>query len=256
MTPIQQAVAWWCFVPGKLGPEAFVRAVAEAGYAGIDLAPQEYWPLIRDHGLALSAVGGHGSIALGLNRRDQHDRIEAELRAQIALAEQWHTANLICFAGSRDGLTNAEGIAATAEGLARVAGAAEAAGVTLTLELLNSKVDHPGYQADHTAWGVNVIERVGSPRVKLLYDIYHMQIMEGDLIRTLQGAAAHIGHYHTAGNPGRHELDEAQEINYHAVLRAIAGTGYQGFISHEFIPAGDPIDAIKTTLAKYAGDLG
>ena len=154
MTPIQQAVAWWCFVPGKLGPEAFVRAVAEAGYAGIDLAPQEYWPLIPTTGWR-SRRWRARLIALGVNRRDQHDRIEAELRAQIALAEQWHTDNLICFAGSRDGLTNAEGIAATAEGLARVADAAEAAGVTLTLELLNSKVDHPGYQADHTAWGVD-----------------------------------------------------------------------------------------------------
>ena len=255
MTKIAQAVAWWCFVPAKLSPEAFVRAVAEAGYGAIDLAPQEYWPLIRDHGLALSAVGGHGSIAVGLNRPDQHDRIEGELRAQLALAEQWHIPNLICFAGSRDSLSDEEGIEQTAAGLARVAPAAEAAGVTLVLELLNSKVDHPGYAADHTAWGVAVVERVGSPRVKLLYDIYHMQIMEGDVIRTLQGAQKHIAHYHTAGNPGRHDLDDEQEIYYPAVLRAIVGTGYAGTIAHEFVPKGDPVQALKATFKMCAAHL-
>jgi len=248
MVNIKQAVAWWCFVPGKLSPEAFVRAVAEAGYSAIDLAPQEFWPLILDRGLALSAVGGHGSIALGLNQPDQHARIEAELRAQIALAEQWHIPNLICFAGSRAGLSEAQGAENTAACLARVAPAAEAAGVTLVLELLNSKVDHPGYQADHTAWGVQVCERVASPRMKLLYDIYHMQIMEGDLIRTMQGAQAHIAHYHTAGNPGRHDLDDQQEITYPAVLRAIVGTGYTGYIAHEFIPKGEPVAALRETF--------
>src|SRR5258706_5175186 len=198
MGHILQAVAWWCFVPSLMTPQAFVQAAAEAGYAAIDLAPDEYWPLIQSHGLALSAVGGHGSIPIGLNRPDQHARIEAELRARIAQAERWHIANLICFAGSRDGLSEAQGIENSAACLARVAPAAEAAGVNLVLELLNSKVDHPGYQADHTAWGAAVIQQVGSPRVKLLYDIYHMQIMEGDLIRTLTGAQALIGHYHTA----------------------------------------------------------
>jgi len=255
MPSIQQAVAWWCFVPSLMTPEAFVRAVAEAGYAAIDLAPPAYWPLIAEHGLALSAVGGHGSIAAGLNQPDQHARIEAELRAVIAQAEQWHIANLICFAGSRGGLSEAQGLANTADCLARVAPAAEAAGVNLVLELLNSKVDHPDYQADHTAWGAAVIQRVGSPRVKLLYDIYHMQIMEGDLIRTLTGAQAFIGHYHTAGNPGRHDLDLDQEIHYPAVLRAIAATGYSGYVAHEFIPKGDPVQALKQTFGDCAAYL-
>ncbi len=255
MINIAQAVAWWPFVPAKMSPETFVRAVAEAGYAAIDLAPQEYWPLITSHGLALSAVGGHGSIALGLNRADQHDRIEGELRAQLALAARWHIPNLICFSGSRESQSDEQGIELSAAGLARVAPAAEAAGVTLVLELLNSKVDHPGYQADHTAWGVQVCERVGSPRVKLLYDIYHMQIMEGDIIRTLQAAQAHIAHYHTAGNPGRHDLDQEQEINYPAVLRAIAATGYSGTIAHEFIPKGDAVEALQRTFKECAEDL-
>ncbi|MEP7357891.1 MAG: TIM barrel protein [Anaerolineales bacterium] len=249
MSQIKQSVAWWCFVPGKLAPEPFVRAVAEAGYTAIDLVPPEYWPLVREHGLALSAVNGHASIPVGLNRPDQHDRIEAEIRANLALAERWHAANLICFAGNRDGLSEEAGIENTAACLARVAPAAEAAGVTLLLELLNSKVDHPDYQADHTAWGAQVCQRVGSARVRLLYDIYHMQIMEGDLIRTLSGAQALIGHYHTAGNPGRNDLDEAQEINYPAVLRAIAATGYAGYIAHEFIPKGDPVPALRAAFA-------
>ena len=255
MSKILQSVAWWCFVPGKLTPDQFVRAVAQAGYAGIDLAPQAYWPLITDHGLAISATEGHASIALGLNRPDQHDRIQREIHARLALAEKWHIPNLICFSGSRDGQADEVGIETTAAGLARVAAAAESAGVTLVLELLNSKVDHPDYQADRTAWGVQVCERVGSPRVRLLYDIYHMQIMEGDLIRTLRRHQALIGHYHTAGNPGRNDLDEAQEINYPAVLRAIAATDYTGFIAHEFVPKGDAVLALQTTFATCAAYL-
>ena len=252
MSKILQSVAWWCFVPGKMSPEAFVRAVAEAGYAAIDLAPQEYWQLIADHGLALSATDGHASITIGLNRVDQHDRIKREIQARLALAEKWHIANLICFSGSREGQGDERGIETTAAGLARVSDAAESAGVTLVLELLNSKVDHPGYQADRTAWGVEVCQSVASPRVRLLYDIYHMQIMEGDLIRTLLGAQSVIGHYHTAGNPGRGDLDDAQEINYPAVLRAIAATGYAGYIAHEFIPKGDPVAALQAAFALCA----
>lgn len=255
MAKISQSVAWWCFVPAQLAPEQFVRAVAEAGYAGIDLVPQAYWPLVADHGLAISAIDGHASITLGLNRADQHARIEQELRARIALAEQWRIPNIICFSGSRAGQAEEVGIANTAAGLARVATAAESAGVTLVLELLNSKVDHPDYQADHTAWGLEVCQRVSSPRVRLLYDIYHMQIMEGDLIRTLRAAQTMIGHYHTAGNPGRNDLDEAQEINYPAVLRAIAATGYTGYIAHEFVPKGEPVLALQTTLAACAACL-
>ena len=137
----------------------------------------------------------------------------------------------------------------------RLAPLAEAAGVTLVLELLNSKIDHPDYQADRTPWAAAVCERVGSPRVKVLYDIYHMQIMEGDLIRTLQTYAPLFGHYHTAGCPGRHELDETQEINYHAVLRAIKATGYQGYVVHEFLPVGDPLTSLRATVARYAPDL-
>ena len=255
MGKILQSVAWWCFVPDKLTPEQFVRAAADAGYAAMDLVPEAYWPLVTAHGLALSAVEAHASLTLGLNRLDQHDRIEHEIRARLALAEQWHIPNLICFSGNRDGQADDRGAEITAAGLARVASAAESAGVTLVLELLNSKVDHPGYQADHTAWGMQVCQKVASPRVKLLYDIYHMQIMEGDIIRTLRSAHPLIGHYHTAGNPGRNDLDEAQEINYQAIFRAIAATDYAGYIAHEFVPKGDPVLALQTTFAACAACL-
>jgi hydroxypyruvate isomerase len=245
----QQSAAWWCFVPQFFTPEAFVRTLAELGYTGIDLVPQEYWQLVTDHGLRITAARGHSSLTQGLNRRELHDHLEVELRANLDLAQQWNIPNLICFSGNRAGLSDAEGAAATADGLLRVAGAAEAAGVTLLLELLNSRVDHPDYQADHTAWGVQVCQMANSPAVKLLYDIYHMQIMEGDIIRTLQAAAPWIGHYHTAGNPGRHEPDESQELNYPAIIRAIAATGFSGTICHEFVPAGEPLAALRAALA-------
>src|SRR5258708_6043749 len=254
MINIAQAVAWWPFVPAKMSPETFVRAVAEAGYAAIDLAPQEYWPLITSHGLALSAVGGHGSIALGLNRADQHDRIEGELRAQLALAARWHIPNLICFSGSRESQSDEQGIELSAAGLARVAPAAEAAGVTLVLELLNSKVDHPGYQADHTAWGVRVCEAVGSPRIKLLYDIYHMQIMEGDIIRTIREHHAWFGHYHTAGNPGRNEIRATQELNYPAIVPAIPATGHGRRPRHRPAALRGPADGRNAPRGRDAGE--
>jgi hydroxypyruvate isomerase len=255
MSAIQQSVAWWCFVPGKLGPEQFVEAVAAAGYAGIDLVPPEHWSLVTSHGLRLSAVAGHASLTLGLNRREEHERIARELRANLELAQRFNIPTLICFSGNRRGLGDAEGAAATAAGLALVAAEAEAAGVTLALELLNSKVDHPDYQADRTAWGLEVCRQVGSPRVKLLYDIYHMQIMEGDVIRTIQAAHPQIAHYHTAGNPGRHDLDDTQELFYPAILGAIRATGYAGYLAHEFIPKGDPVAALHTTFALCALQL-
>ena len=256
MTSIKQSAAWWCFVPDKLSPEQFVRTLADLGYAAVDLVPPDYWPLVRDAGLTISAVAGHESLTDGLNRRDQHDRIERELRASLALARRWGIPNLICFSGNRYGVDDTAGAEVTAEGLARVAPAAEDAGVNLVLELLNSKVDHPGYQADHTAWGVEVCQRVGSPRVKLLYDVYHMQIMEGDVVRTIHDASALIGHYHTAGNPGRNDLDDGQELHYPAILREIKETGYAGYIAHEFIPKADPRPALQAAFDLCAASIG
>jgi hydroxypyruvate isomerase len=252
---ITQSVAWWCFTPSLMVPEAFVRAVAGAGFTAIDLVPPEHWDMVRAHGLTISSIRGHESLELGLNRRDQHARIEAELRAAIAQAARIGCPTLVCFSGNRAGLGDAEGAAITAEGLARAAGAAESAGVTLAVELLNSKLDHADYQCDRTAWGVEVCKMVGSPRVRLLYDIYHMQIMEGDIIRTIRASHPFIAHYHTAGVPGRRDLDEDQELHYPAILRAIADTGYAGVVAHEFIPKGDPAAALRDVFARCAPHL-
>lgn len=238
MTPIKQSVSAWCF-DRIMAPEQLARILVDTGYRGVELVSQEHWPLYKEHGLEIVAVNGHRSIEDGLNRRENHDRIEREITANLALAVRWGISNLIVFSGNRRGLDDAAGAETTAEGLRRVARAAEDAGVTLVLELLNSKVDHPDYQCDHTAWGIGVCQAVDSPRVKLLYDIYHMQIMEGDIIRTIRDHHAYFGHYHTAGNPGRNELHEPQELNYAAIMQAIQATGYEGYVGQEFVPLGD-----------------
>ena len=241
---MKTAVAWWCF-ERALGPEELVTAAVQGGYDGIELAPQEEWRRVVDAGLVLASDRGHAPLEDGLNRRENHDRIEAEILERLALAQEWGIPNLICFSGNRGDLDDATGAENTAEGLRRVAQAAEEAGVTLVLELLNSKVDHPDYQCDRTEWGVKVCESVNSPRVKLLYDIYHMQIMEGDLIRTIRTHHAWFGHYHVAGNPGRHEPDDSQEINYPAIYGAIRETGYDRFVGVEFLPTVDPAAALR-----------
>lgn len=245
---LKQSFAWWCFVGCGVLPETLVREAAAIGYTGVDLAGEEHWSLIRDSGLALSAISGHQSIESGLNRRENHERIEQEIRTNLNLAEQWSIPNLICFSGKREGLDDASGAEITAEGLHRLAPLAEDTGVTLLLELLNSKVNHPDYQCDHTGWGVKVCQMVGSLRVRLLYDVYHMQIMEGDIIRTIGEYHDHIAHYHTAGNPGRHEIDSTQELNYPTIVHAIHATGFHGYICHEFRPTGDPVVALRAAF--------
>ena len=241
----KQSIAWWCYARGATTPEQLVRSAAELGYSGVDLVPPEYWQLVRDAGLTISAIGGHASIAEGLNRRENHQRIRQEIEHNLREAERWGIPILICFSGNRAGLPDAVGAEICAEGLRLVAHSAEDAGVTLAIELLNSKVDHPDYQAEKTAWGVQLCEMLASPRVRLLYDIYHMQIMEGDIIRTIQQYHQWFGHYHTAGNPGRHEINATQELNYPAIMQAIRATGYTGFVSQEFIPVGDTIGALR-----------
>ena len=229
-------------------PEAFVRAAAEIGYQGIDLVSPDNYQLVRDHGLEIVSIQGHALIPEGLNRRENRDRIEKELRVNLDRAARWNIPNLVCFSGNRNGLDDATGAEIAAENLSHFAKLAEDAGVTLSLELLNSKVDHADYQCDRTAWGVKVCEMVNSPRVKLLYDIYHMQIMEGDIIRTIQENHRYFAHYHTGGNPGRHEIDDSQELNYPAIVKAIGETGYEGYLGQEFVPTGDPITALKSAL--------
>jgi hydroxypyruvate isomerase len=191
---------------------------------------------------------GGGQIADGLNRLENHAAIEAGLRKNIPLAAKAGVPNVITFSGNRRGMSDQEGARNTVVGLNRVKKIAEDSGVTICLELLNSKVDHPDYMADHTAWGVDVMQQVNSPNVKLLYDIYHMQIMEGDLISTIRANLAWIGHFHTGGVPGRHELDNTQEVQWDGVMRAIAGSGFHGYVAQEFVPAKDPLTSLRQAV--------
>ncbi|PAW76149.1 MAG: xylose isomerase [Verrucomicrobia bacterium Tous-C9LFEB] len=244
---LKQSFSWWCFANRGLDADTLLHAAREIGYEGVDLIDEALWPKVIEHGLKIVAVCGHNSIEDGMNRRENSKRIEAEVRANLAKAEQWKIPLLICFSGNRQGTHS--GIDATAEVLNRLAPVAANAGVTLAIELLNSKVDHANYECDHTAWGVEVCRRVNSPSVKLLYDIYHMQVMEGDVIRTIQNHSAEFAHYHTAGNPGRGQPDERQELNYPAIYQAIAATNYRGYIGHEFLPTGDVRAALSQAFA-------
>ena len=207
--------------------------------------------LARENGMTVASMCGHGTLTDGLNNPDNHARIRDELLASIEVAQARGIPNLICFSGNREGRDDAESIGVCAAGLAPVTEAAEAAGVSLNIELLNSKVNHPDYQCDHTAWGVEVCRRTGSPNVRLLYDIYHMQIMEGDLIRTITDNVEFFGHFHTAGNPGRHDMDETQEIYYPAVVRAINETGYDRYVGHEFSPKGDKLAGLEAAFRLF-----
>jgi hydroxypyruvate isomerase len=245
MSQIKQSVCWWCFAMVGMTPAQLLHAAADIGYSAVELMEPEHWPLVKEYGLMIASINGGLSIEQGLNRREHHAHIERRIRATIEQAEHWSIPNVIVFSGNRAGLDDRMGAEITAEGLSRVAGVAEEAGVTLVMELLNSKVNHLDYQCDRTAWGVEVCRMVNSPRVKLLYDIYHMQVMEGDIIRTIRDQHAFFGHYHTAGNPGRHELDETQELYYPAIVRTILETGYDGYLGQEFIPRGDPIAGLK-----------
>jgi hydroxypyruvate isomerase len=237
---LKQSVCRWT-LPGSL-PEVCQR-VRGLGLTAIDLLHTDEWQVARSDGLTCSM--GYASrrehfIENGFNDPKNHAMLIKELAGAIPLAAQAGVPNVIAMFGNRRGLSDAEGVANCAAGLGQVAPLAERHGVTVCVELLNSKLDHPDYQGDHTAFGVAVMEKVGSPRVKLLYDIYHMQIMEGDIIRTIGEHRQWIGHFHTGGVPGRHDIDASQELNYHAVAAAIAAGGFQGFIAHEFTARGEP----------------
>ena len=249
MGSIKQSICFGCFARGGASPEDVIREAARVGYKSVEMLDQEYWGLVRENGMQVAIIVGHASLPDGLNKRENHARIEDELLANIELAAANDIPALITFSGNREGKSDEEGRDNTIEGHLRVAKAAEEKGITLCMELLNSKVNHPDYQCDYTPWGVEVCKGVNSPRVKLLYDIYHMQIMEGDLIRTIQDNIDYIGHFHTAGNPGRNDLDEEQEIYYPPIMRAIAGTDYDGYVSHEFLPKGDPFAAMNAAYA-------
>jgi hydroxypyruvate isomerase len=252
---IKQSVCYPIMKLGSLSLEALFEASAAIGYAAVEMWGrgddfERVVALAHKHKLVVASMVGHSMHPHGLNARSEHPRIEAELRASIDLAAANGIPGLICLSGNRlPYQSDLEAIEAVADGLRRVAAYAEQKGVNLNLELLNSKVDHPGYLCDHTAWGLAVCQRVASPRVKLLYDIYHMQIMEGDVIRTIRENIHWIGHFHTAGNPGREDFDDTQELNYAGICKAIADTGYDLYVGHEFKPKGDLIEALRRAFA-------
>jgi len=223
------------------------------GFAGIDLLHVDEWQVAHDAGLTVSM--GYPSrrekfIETGFNNPANHQLLINELEAALPLAARAGVPNLIAMFGNRDpARDDRAAIDSCVAGLAKIAPLAQETGVTICVELLNSRVDHPGYQGDRTAFGVAVMKGVNSPRVKLLYDIYHMQIMEGDVIRTIRDNIQWLGHFHTGGVPGRHEIDASQELNYRAVATAIADLGYAGYVAHEFIPTrADPYASLAEAL--------
>ena len=246
---LKQSVSRWPYAQIPL--TEFCRRAREIGLVAIDLLQPDDWPVARDAGLVASMgypTRRRDFIATGFNDAANHAMLLKELEATIPQAAAAGVPNVIAMFGNRRGMSDAQGAANCIAGLSRIKALAEEHGVTICVELLNSRVDHTDYQGDRTAFGVEVVRGVGSPRVRLLYDIYHMQIMEGDVIRTIRDNFQWIAHFHTGGVPGRHELDETQELNYRAVARAIADLGFQGYVAHEFQPARDPLASLAEAV--------
>ena len=245
---LKQSVCRWCYE--KIPLPDFCSAVKGLGLTAIDLIEEKSWPLLVDHGLVCSMgwKTGGGGIPDGLNDPKNHDAIVKGLLDTMPAAKKAGVPNLIAFFGNRKGMSDDDAIRNCVVGLNRVKKAAEEHGINVCVELLNSKVDHKDYQGDRTWFGVEVVRQVESPRVRLLYDIYHMQIMEGDVIRTIRANHQWIAHYHTGGVPGRHELDDTQELNWRTVTKAIAETGFSGYLAHEFIPTRDPLTSLREAV--------
>jgi hydroxypyruvate isomerase len=244
---IKQSVSRWCYQ--KIPLEELCAAAAKMGLKAVDLLNPDEYEVPRRYGLVCSmGYAGGGEIVSALNRVENHAKIEEGFRKYVPLAAKAGVPNVIAFSGNRGGLSDEEGAKNTILGLNRVKKIGEDHGVTICMELLNSKVDHKDYMCDHTAWGVQVVQAVNSPRVKLLYDIYHMQIMEGDLVRTIQQNIQWLAHFHTGGVPGRHELDDTQEVQWDGVMRGIVAAGFEGYVAHEFVPTRDPLTSLRQAV--------
>ena len=246
---LKQSVCRWCY--GKIPDEVFFKAVVEMGLTAVDLLPPKQWESVRDLGLVCSMGSGMGGSRIpdGLNDKNNHDAILKGIEENVERAAKAGVPNMIAFFGNRKGKSDEEAIDNCVLGLNRIKPLMETHKVTLCVELLNSKVDHKDYQGDRSWFAWKIIKAVGSPYVKVLYDIYHMQIMEGDVIRTIRENIDSIAHFHTGGVPGRHELDDTQELQWRSVARAIADKGYKGFMAHEFIPTRDPLTSLREAVA-------
>ncbi len=247
---LRQGVCLGVFGGLKLDFEGKCREAARLGAVAIDLQDPDKFPIMKKYGLIPTEVRGGSGIKKGINDKANHAEIDAKMREAINAAAAAGAPNVIVLAGDRQGLTDEQGMDNCVLFLNKIKKLAEDKGVTLSMELLNSKVNHPGYMCDKTAWGVELCKRVNSPRVRLLYDIYHMQIMEGDVIRTIQQNFQYFDHFHTAGNPGRHQFDETQELNYVGICKAIADLGYKGIMSHEYSPTKgkDPLETLEKMM--------
>jgi hydroxypyruvate isomerase len=233
------------------------REAAKLGIKGYDLIGPADWPTLKKYGLTPSMYppGPGGNIPEALNRKENHEKLEPLMHAAIDEAKANGVPNIITFSGNRKGMDDREGMDNCVAFLNKVKKHAEDKEITICIEYLNSKVNHKDYMFDHIAWGVDMCKRVNSPRVKILYDIYHAQIMDGDIVRNIRDHYQWIGHFHTGGNPGRHDIDDSQELNYRFIAQAIADLGYTGYISHEYSPAQghEPIETLKKAMAIIEG---
>lgn len=248
---IKQGVTTGVFARG-MSLEDSCREAARLGITGFDLIPPRDWPTLRKYGIVPSMypLGPGGTIQQALNRTENHSRLEPLLRAAINESAEAQVPNIITFSGNRGGLDERVGADNCVEFLNKVKAQAEDKGVTICMELLNSKVNHRDYMFDHMTWGVEVMKRVNSPRVRILYDIYHAQIMDGDIVRTINDNIQWIAHFHTGGNPGRHDIDESQELNYRFIVQSIVDKGFTGFLTHEYTPTAghDPIAVLNKAI--------
>ncbi len=245
---INHAVCRWCF--SGLDLDTLCKEAKSIGIKGIDLVGPQEWPTLKKYGLTSSMCNGAEiNLVDGWNDPKFHDTLIKNYSEMIPKVAKAGYKNLICFSGNRRGKDDETGWNNCVDGLKKVIGLAEQHNVVLVMELLNSKVDHKDYQCDHTEWGVELAKRLGSPNFKLLYDIYHMQIDEGNVIATINKNHQYIAHYHTAGVPGRNEIEEAQELNYPAIIKAIHATGFKGYVAQEFIPKKkDVIQSLRTAV--------
>ena len=257
---IHHSVSKWCYdgwlKKNNYTLDDFCKVVKEMGLESVELLSSGDWPTVKKHGLVCAMCNGPDNIGYGWNRVEHHADLIAKFTKAIPEVAEFGFPNIITFSGNRKGkdqgvaytVDDEQGLKNCVTGLKQIVAVAEKHKVTIILELLNSKVNHAEYMADHTHWGVELCKQVGSEYLKLLSDIYHMQIMEGDMIRTIQENHKYLGHYHTGGNPGRNEIDDTQEINYPAVMKAIVATGYKGFVGQEFSPKRDPMTSLRQSI--------
>ena len=246
---LRQSLSAWCYTKWYKQLDAMCKAVKPLGIESLELTGPKDWPILKENGMTSALGNGAGmGIGKGFNRVENHDKLVADFEKLIEQAAASGIETIICMSGNREGMDDETGLKNCAVGVKRLMSLAEQKKVTVVMELLNSKRNHKDYMCDHTLWGVELCKRVGSERFKLLYDIYHMQIMEGDMCATLTENIQYIGHIHTGGVPGRNELDETQEIYYPAVINALVKAGYKGWIGHEFIPKRDPLTSLAQAI--------